>query len=78
MYEVNLAATQLFQVVVYVAQNEVVCILKINENVKITLVVLFATRYRAKDSNSLDSQSFSILLFVMLNLFYVICSRFHC
>ena len=76
--KVYLATAQSFQFVMYVAQNEIVCVLDVYENIQVTMLVLFTTSHRAKDSNSSDSKLLCILFLVMLDLPYVVCSRIHC
>lgn len=72
MNKIYLATAKFLQFIMNGTEGKIIRILDIDKHVKVTILILFATRNRTKDTNSLDAMLQAIFCLVLFQLLYVV------
>lgn len=77
MNQIYLATTEFLQFIMNGTECKIIWILDINKHIKVTILILLATRNRTKDADSLDAMSQAIFCLVLFQLLYVVRCTIH-
>lgn len=72
MNKIYLATAKFLQFIMNGTEGKIIRILDIDKHVKVTILILFATRNRTKDTYSLDAMLQAIFCLVLFQLLYVV------
>lgn len=72
MNQIYLATAKLLKFIMNGTESEIIRILDIDKHIKVTILILLATRNRTKDTYSLDAMLLAIFCLVLFQLLYVV------